>query len=703
MIIIAINVGTAVGYLMLDTTKFTDALKSANDQLKGVGNSVTPLSSKFKAVGQSLTTVGSNLTKSLTVPIVSAGVAFVNMAADFEQGMSKVQALLGITDSESEVMVQLGEKAREMGAKTIFSATESANAFQFMAQAGWSAEQMMSGIEATMLLAAGQGLELEHATSIVTDSLTAFGLSAEDTSHYVDVLTVAANVSNTDISMLGETFKYVAPIAGALGFSVEDVAIASGLMANQGIKASQAGTTLRSAFTNMLNPTDTMAAAMEALGISMTESDGSMKSLDVIIQQLRTSFSTLTEAEQAQYAAQIFGKTAMTGMLAVINASPESYNMMTESINNSTGAAQSFHDTMMNNFSGDFELLKGSLEELGLSLGEILLPVARDLVNWLNDMIDKFNALDEGTKQTIITIAGIVAAVGPVLLILGQLSSGVSAVLTVVKTVAGIFTGAGAGISAIMGPIGIVVAGVAAFAAAWSTNFAGIRDTVSSIFGSVKEIITTIWNAIKSVWDNNLLGIRTIVETVWNAIEGIFRTVFGNIEAAFKTFSALIKGDWEGVWNGIKDFVSNTLNGILNVIKGIGTGLFNAGKAIFTSLWDGIKSVWNSITTWVSDGVTWLLDTINPLNWFGGNKKANTPSSHAAGLDYVPYDNYTAVLHRGERVMTAEENEAFNSGQINNNGGNTYNFYSPKAINPVEAKRLFDSQQRQLALGFNIN
>lgn len=285
--------------------------------------------------------------KAMTATKVAAGAATaalsamagysIKVGADFEAGMSKVYAISGATGDE---LSKLTEKAKEMGAKTKFSATEASEAFQYMAMAGWKTEDMLSGIDGIMNLAAASGESLAKTSDIVTDALTAFGMAASDSSHFADVLAKASSNSNTNVAMMGETFKYVAPVAGALKFSVEDCAVAIGLMANSGIKASQAGTSMRQLFTNLVKPTDAMAQAMEDLGISMTDAEGKTKSLDTLMGDLRQSFSGLSEAQKAQYAATLAGQEGMSGLLAIVNASDADFNALKTSIYNADGAAE---------------------------------------------------------------------------------------------------------------------------------------------------------------------------------------------------------------------------------------------------------------------------------------------------------------------------------------------------------------------------
>lgn len=336
----------------------------------------------------------------LKSPLVAAGVTIsagagiadtVQTYADFEAAMSEVKAISGAT---SEEFAQLTEKANQMGAVTKFTASESAEAFKYMAQAGWDAKEMMDGIEGLMSLAAASGEDLGTTSDIVTDALTAFGMAAKDSGRFADVMAMAANATNTDVAKMGDTFKYVAPVAGALGYSIEDTAVAIGLMANNGIKASQAGTSLRSLLTNLTHPVGQAADAIEELDISITNADGSVKPLSQTLQELRSKFSALSEAERAQYAAMLAGQEGMSGLLAIVNASEQDFASLTDQINNSSGAAEEMADIMMDNLAGKFELFTGSLDSMKLSLGEKFKPYLIEALDWLTNKVpDVENAL----------------------------------------------------------------------------------------------------------------------------------------------------------------------------------------------------------------------------------------------------------------------------------------------------------------------
>lgn len=291
----------------------------------------------------------------------------VNVGKSFEAGMSEVQAISGASGKDLQALTN---KAKEMGATTKFSATQSAEALKYMAMAGWKTNDMVDGLGGVMNLAAASGEDLGTVSDIVTDALTAFGLQAKDSGHFADVLAKASSNSNTNVSMMGETFKYVAPLAGAMKYSVEDTATAIGLMANAGIKGSQSGTSLRSMLTRLVKPPKEAAEAMSALGISVTKSDGSMKPLRETMAELREKFSGLTESQKASYASSIAGQEAMSALLAIVNTSDKDFDKLTKAIDNSSGAAKKQADTMNQNLQGALYELGSAAESLGIEMYE---------------------------------------------------------------------------------------------------------------------------------------------------------------------------------------------------------------------------------------------------------------------------------------------------------------------------------------------
>lgn len=450
----AVDVGSAIGYLDIDISGFLSGLETALNQTESSKNKIESLGNKVSSVGDKFESVGSSLTKNVTTPILGLGTAAVTVTANFESAMSEVSAISGATGNDLDA---LSEKAREMGASTKFSASEAAEAFQYMAMAGWKTEDMLSGIEGVLNLAAASGEDLATTSDIVTDALTAFGLTADDTAMFADVLAAASSNANTNVAMMGETFKYAAPIAGALGYEVQDTAEAIGLLANSGIKGSQAGTTLRTIMNKLSGEVKICGEQLGEFTVQTTNSDGSMRDFNDILDDCRTAFSQLSESEQASAASALVGQEAMSGFLALMNAAPQDIEKLRTAIDGASdgmGAAAEMAETMQDNLSGQLTILKSSLEELALAFGELLLPIIKDVVAGIQGLISWLNGLDEGQKKTIVTIAGIVAAVGPVILILGKLISGVGSVITVIGKASTLFSGFASVASTAAAPIG---------------------------------------------------------------------------------------------------------------------------------------------------------------------------------------------------------------------------------------------------------
>ena len=354
------------------------------------GQSATALQ-KIAATGEDMKKLGGKITDAgeaimpASAAVTALGVAAVKTAADFDTAMSQVAAVSGATGDDLQA---LRDKAREMGSKTKFSASEAAEAMNYMAMAGWKTADMLGGIEGIMNLAAASGESLATTSDIVTDALTAFGLSAADSGHFADVLAAASSNANTNVSMMGETFKYAAPIAGALGFSVEDTAEAIGLMANAGIKSTQAGTSLRTIMTNLSGEVKICGASIGEVTIATTNADGSMRELSDILADCRVAFNGLSESEQAAAAESLVGKNAMSGFLALMNAAPADIDKLSNAIANCDGTSQKMADTMQDNLAGQLTILKSALEELAISFGELLMPAIRAIVTAIQGFVD---------------------------------------------------------------------------------------------------------------------------------------------------------------------------------------------------------------------------------------------------------------------------------------------------------------------------
>lgn len=410
--------------------------------LREIPNALQTIGSTMQKVGNGMTNIGKNMSMYLTTPILGLAAATVKVAADFEAQMSRVSAISGAVGDELEA---LSQKAAEMGETTKFTATESAQAFEYMAMAGWKTEDMLSGIEGVMSLAAASGEDLATTADIVTDDLTAFGLSASDAGHFADVLAAASSNANTNVAMMGETFQYAGPLAGAMGYSIEDMALATGLMANASIKGTQAGTSLRALFTRLSKPTKQSQKAIDELGISITDASGKMLPLNTVLTDMRTKFSELTETQKASYAAMLAGQNGMSGFLAMMNASQEDVDKLNTALANANGSAEAMAATMQDNLQGQLTLLKSELESAGRTIGEIIIPYLRKGIKTVSDVVKAFKKLNPEQKKAIVNTLGIVAALGPLLSIGGKVVSIVGSVTkgvgTLVRTIPSLVAG----------------------------------------------------------------------------------------------------------------------------------------------------------------------------------------------------------------------------------------------------------------------
>lgn len=613
----SISLGTAVGYLMLDHSGFSSGLKTAEGELSGFQKSANKFSSAMSGIGTKLTSVGTSLTKNVTTPIVGLGTAAAVTAANFESAMSKVKAISGSTGEE---MTALRDKAIEMGAKTKFSAKESADAFTYMAMAGWKASDMVDGISGIMSLAAADGLDLATTSDIVTDALTAFGLQAKDSSHFADVLAQASSSANTNVSMLGESFKYVAPVAGAMNMSVEDTALALGIMANSGIKASQAGTALRSMLTRISTDAGASSKSLGALGI-LTEklgvefynTDGSVRDLSDVLVDLRKAWKGLTAEEQNNYAKKIAGQEAISGFLALMNTEESEFNKLSDAINNCNGRADEMAETMMDNTAGAIEEMTGAIETLAINLGTALTPTIRKIAVYITDLAEKLGQMNEEQMNTIVKIAAIVAAVGPCLIILGKLFGAIGSIVSTVSALSGIFSGTSAS----------------------ATLFGTTLGTISAPVLAVVAIIGVLIAAFKNLWDNNE-EFREKFTKSWNEIKnnighwfGIISKHFGELKVAFGSFLEYVKPVWDGfcellgpVFLGILKGVGIAIDGFMQAVNGVIILL----KDLFSGNWSEIlgdfeylfANLFGTIQEIISTKVQIMLDVLNVfLDWFG--------------------------------------------------------------------------------------
>lgn len=653
---------------IVETEKALEELEKQADKSAVALQKIGATGEKLKSVGSSIEGVGKKLMP-VTAAVGGLGIAAVKVAADFDSAMSQVAAVSGATGKDLDA---LREKAREMGAKTKFSASEAAEAMNYMAMAGWKTGDMLDGIEGIMNLAAASGEDLATTSDIVTDALTALGLTAADSGHFADILAAASSNANTNVSMMGETFKYCAPVAGALGFTAEDTAEAIGLMANAGIKSSQAGTAMRTMLTNLTGEVTFVGDAFGELTIQTTNTDGSMRSLGEILADCRVAFSQMSESEKAANAEALVGKNAMSGFLAVMNAAPADIEKLNNAITNCDGTAEKMAETMQDNLAGQLTILKSQLEELAISIGEILMPSIRQIVSWIQGLVDWLNGLDEGTKKIIVTIALVVAAIAPVLIVIGKVVSAIGTIMTVIPQVAGAISGVVGfvsgtvipAITAVVAAIGWVPIAIAAViaiiillwnkcewfreavtavwtaiksatVAAWNAIgtflanlWSGIVQTGKTVFQGLSSFFTACWKGIQNMFTTVLTAISVFFSTIWNAIrttvvtvgtaiQTFLTTAWTAIRTVITTILTAIQTVFSTVWNAIKAVVTSVVSTIQsfiatawNTIKSVVTAVMNAIRSVVSSTWSNVKSVTSSVLNAVKSAVSTVFNSV---------------------------------------------------------------------------------------------
>ena len=613
---------------------------------------------KIGAAGEKLQDVGSAIEGAgqklmpVTAAVGGLSAAAVKVASDFDSAMSQVAAVSGAAGKELDA---LRDKAREMGSKTKFSASEAAEAMNYMAMAGWKTGDMLDGIEGIMNLAAASGEDLAATSDIVTDALTALGLSAADSGHFADILAAASSNANTNVSMMGETFKYCAPVAGALGFTAEDTAEAIGLMANAGIKSSQAGTAMRTMLTSLTGEVTFVGDAFGELTVQTTNADGSMRSLGDILTDCRAAFAQMSESERAANAEALVGKNAMSGFLAVMNAAPGDIEKLNSAINNCDGTAERMAETMQDNLAGQLTILKSQLEELAISIGEILMPSIRQIVGWIQGLVDWLNGLDEGTKKVIVTVALVAAALGPVLIVVGKVVGAVGTILTVVPKIAGAVSGVVGfvsgtvipALSAVVAAIGwvpIAIAAVIGVVVLLYNKCEWFRDAVNAVWAQVRDFFVSAWEVIWSfftetipaAWESLVSffqGIPAWWSGLWQSVGDFFNNVWTGmmenpvlsgivdmIRSLWENLSAALQGIWQGIqtaasgaWELIKNVILGPVLLLIDLVTGNFTKLKEDALHIWTNIQQAASTIWSGIQQMVGSLVQGLVNHVSIL------------------------------------------------------------------------------------------
>lgn len=595
-----ISAGTIMAYMDLDMSSFNNALDMAGEQLSGFASG--GVAGALGSIGAAAETAGRALTMHITGKLLDVGQAALQVGMNFDASMSNVYGLMSSLNLTQMQMDALRDTAREMGATTKFSASEAADAMGYMALAGWDDAQAIAGIPGVLNLAAAANMDLAKASDIVTDTMTPFGMAAERAGEAADVFAYAQANSNTTVEGLGEAMKYAAPTADAFGMTLQDTAAAMGVLANAGIKGSQGGTTLNAMLRDMKNNAKNGAIAIGKTKVALTNADGSYRSYAAIIRDIDKATSSMTASQRDAALGAIFGDESLKGILATLKQGPDALDAMTEGMYACGGAAADMAATMGDNLKGDLAILESGAQDMAIALSDWLMPAARGVVQGVTDLIGKFNALDDGTKNTIFRIGAMAAAAGPLLLNGGK-------VLTLLSGVNPLVVGLGAAAAlaythsdALQGMVAKLGDGVTAFGAALESGAgftAAFSAGLTAAFG--EEAAGKVLGAIEGI-KTAISTVGDVLTTVTDAVGTFFGSLFDGegLKQSWDNAAAVISGyDWTALGTSI-------LSGVTGALDAAGNWL----KEIFTAGWTAAKGVnWFELGTSIHDGIQTILDT----------------------------------------------------------------------------------------------
>ena len=612
--------------------------------------------SKFEEGSKKIRDAGSTLTKRVTAPLVALGGIAMAVGSQYETSMSSVQAISGATAGEMETLESV---AREMGATTRYSASEAADALGYMALAGWETEQMTAALPSVLNLATAGQLDLATASDIVTDMMSMFGIEAENASQASDVFAAAQAKSNTNVEQLSEALRMAGPAASSAGNSLEDTSAVLGILANNGIKGSTAGTALNSMFRDLQKSAENGAVAIGDTSVAVYDAEGNMRSMVDIVQDVEKATQGMSDEQRNAALSQIFQQQSLRGVNVLLNEGSDSLVDLQNELINSNGAAQDMADIMDDNMQGSLLAMKSAAEEVAIQFFEMAEGPIRAIIDGITDLIRWFGELDPTIQQVIGIVGVLVASIGPLLMLIGQIGLGVSALGTFFVGTAGSVSMFATILGALTSPVTLIIAGIAALVAvmvylynmnetvreaintAWQfikdlimQAVTVISDYVQSVIGGlvtwwqennqmILEAAQNVWGAIQVVIEVAMNIISSIMQTVWpmimavvkfawdgikNIIDGVTKVITGIIQA----FSALFTGNWSALWDAVKQIVSGAVQAIWGFIqlwivgKIIGAVKVFAGmmKSLFSSAWAVVKNIFSSSLSWIGGNVS---------------------------------------------------------------------------------------------------
>lgn len=618
----AVNMGTAVAYLELDSSKFQKGFKSAYNDLKVFGDKSATAEQKFKGLSSAFATVGSTMSRNVTLPLAGVGAAALKAGTDFESAMSQVAATMGTTTDKIQ---NLSKFAQHMGATTAFSATQAAEGLNVLAQSGLTAEEQMTALPEVLNLAAAGNLSLADSSTYVVGTLKGFGKGMDEAKRVTDLVAKGATMANTDVRGLGTALSSSSATAKSYGQNMDGVTLSLLRLAEQNITGEEAATSLNRAMMDLYTPTSTAKKALDELGVSVYDAQGNARDFNDVVDELNGKLSGMSEEERNAYKNTIFTTYGLQAFNKMTVSSTEKVNNFKEGLKDANDSALKQAQTQLDNLKGDITLFKSALEGAGIVISNVLIPNIRNFIQWLTNLVTKFNELSEEQQNFIVKAGLVIAAIGPVLLILSKVASTIGTIITVVKTASGVIGSVtktiqllSMGQSELIASMGGIPSVITKIAATFSSVIAPILGVVA-VIGTLVAMFVTLWKTNEE-FRNNITNTFNELKKVFSDFANEFVSKINELGFNFESITDVIKTAWEtlcdifapvfeGAFSTVVDIIQLVLNNVLSIMD-IFIGIFTGD---FEQVADGIKGLFdNVVETFTSIGST-ILSTIGDI------------------------------------------------------------------------------------------